>query len=101
MNSETAPSAIDHMAWLQVIRGGFVYIAMFWRPLLSGLNAVWRQVNELSALGPLVRKPLPVEVALELIRFVTLCPLAYMDFRLMTSELVTASDASSTGDEGA
>ena len=40
---------------------------------------------------------MPVEVALELLRFVTLCPLAYMDFRLATSELVTASDASTTG----
>ena len=82
---------------LQVVGGGFVYTAMFRRPLLSGLNAVWRQVTELGALGPLVRKPLPVEVALELIRFVTLCPLAYMDFRLSTSELVTASAASTTG----
>ena len=82
---------------LQVVGGGFVYIAMFRRPLLSGLNAVWRQVTELGALGPLVRRPLPVEVALELARFVTLTPLAYMDFRLATSELVTASDASTTG----
>ena len=82
---------------LQVIGGGFVYIAMFRRPLLSGLNAVWRQVTELSVLGPLTRRPLPVDVALELLRFVTLCPLAYMDFRLATSELVTASDASTTG----
>ena len=82
---------------LQVVGGGFVYIAMFRRPLLSGLNAVWRQVTELQPLGPMVRKPLPMEVALELLRFVSLSPLAYMDFRLETSEMFTASDASTTG----
>ena len=82
---------------LQVVGGGFVYIAMFRRPLLSGLNAIWKQVTELSAKGPLARRALPQEVALELLRFVALSPLAYMDFRLATSELVTASDASTTG----
>ena len=78
---------------LQVVGGGFVYIAMFRRPLLSGLNAVWKQVTDLGQFGPMVRKALPQEVALELLRFVALTPLAYMDFRLATSELVTASDA--------
>ena len=82
---------------LQVVGGGFVYIAMFRRPLLSGLNAVWRQVTELGKCGATVRRALPSEVALELLRFVALSPLAYMDFRLGTSELVTASDASTTG----
>ena len=82
---------------LQVVGGGFVYIAMFRRPLLSGLNAVWKQVTELGAKGPLARRTLPREVVLELLRFVALSPLAYMDFRLATSELVTASDASTTG----
>ena len=81
----------------QVVGGGFVYIAMFRRPLLSGLNAVWKQVTDLGKYGPVVRKALPQEVMLELLRFVVLCPLAYMDFRLATSELVTASDASTTG----
>lgn len=38
---------------LQVVGGGFVYIAMFCRPLLAGLNAVWRHVTELGSLGPL------------------------------------------------
>ena len=82
---------------LQVVGGGFVYIAMFRRPLLSGLNAIWKQVTELGVLGPRVRRSLPLEVSLELLRFVALVPLAYMDFRLDTSELVTASDASTTG----
>ena len=82
---------------LQVVEGGFVYIAMFRRPLLSGLNAVWKHVTELGARGPLARRTLPQEVMVELLRFVALRPLAYMDFRLSTSELVTASDASTTG----
>ena len=82
---------------LQVVGGGFVYVAMFRRPLLSGLNSIWRQVTDLGVLAPKVRRPLPPEVALELLRFVALVPLAYMDFRLSTSELVTASDASTTG----
>ena len=82
---------------LQVVGGGFVHIAMFRRPLLSGLNAVWKQVTELGTKGPLARRTLPQEVALELLRFVALSPLAYMDFRAATSELVTASDASTAG----
>lgn len=45
----------------------------------------------------MTRRTLPTEVALELLRFVALSPLAYMDFRLDISELVTASDASATG----
>ena len=82
---------------LQVVGGGFVYIAMFRRPLLSGLNAIWRQVTELGKFGPRCRQPLPIAVVFELMRFIALTPLAYMDFRLNTSELVTASDASTTG----
>ena len=82
---------------LQVVGGGFVYIAMFRRPLLSGLNAIWKQVTELAAKGPFVRRALPLEVVLEMLRFVALSPLAYMDFRLSTSDFVTASDASTTG----
>ena len=82
---------------LQVIGGGFVYIAMFRRPLLSGLNAIWRRVVELSKLKPTQRAPLGPEVEHELLRFVALIPLAYMDFRTPISEKVTASDASTTG----
>ena len=82
---------------LQVVGGGFVYIAMFRRPLLSGLNAVWKQITDLGKIGPVARRALPQEVMIELLRFVALSPLSYMDFRLSTSELVTASDASTTG----
>ena len=82
---------------LQVIGGGFVYIAMFRRPLLSGLNAIWRRVVELSALPSTQRAPLGAEVEHELLRFGALTPLAFMDFRTPISEKVTASDASTTG----
>ena len=82
---------------LQVIGGGFVYIAMFRRPLLAGLNALWRRVVELDKLRPSQRAPLGAEVEHELLRFVALTPLAFMDFRTPVSEKVTASDASTTG----
>ena len=82
---------------LQVIGGGFVYMAMFRRPLLAGLNAIWRRVVELGSLKPTQRAPLGSEVEHELLRFLALIPLAYMDFRTPISEKVTASDASTTG----
>ena len=85
------------MRELQVIGGGFVYIAMFRRPLLSGLNAIWRKITSMKELGSHVRQPLGKDVELELIRFVSLSPLAFMNFRLPVSEHVTASDASTTG----
>ena len=30
---------------LQIIGGGFVYVTMFRRPLLAGLNAIWRKFD--------------------------------------------------------
>ena len=82
---------------LQVIGGGFVYIAMFRRPLLSGLNAIWKKITSMKEVSGHVRHPLGKDVELELIRFVALSPLAFMNFRLPVSEYVTASDASTTG----
>lgn len=82
---------------LQVIGGGFVYMAMFRRPLLSGLNAIWRRIVELGEGGARRKEKLPVEVCHELLRFIAMVPLAYMDFRTAVSESVTASDASTTG----
>ena len=82
---------------MQVVCGGFVYFAMFRRPLLSALNAVWRFIDSLSCHPPVVRIPLPSEVRLELVRFCALVPLARLDFRLQVMGKVTASDASSTG----
>ena len=44
----------------QVIGGGFVYLAMFRRPLLGGLNALWKFIVELGHFPPVV--------ALEIVR---------------------------------
>ena len=82
---------------LQIIGGGFVYIAMFRRPLLSGLNAIWRRITSMKDQPPQLRQALGKEVEVELLRFVALSPLAFMNFRLPVSEHVTASDASSSG----
>ena len=81
----------------QVIGGGFVYFAMFRRPLLGALNAIWRFIVEFDGLPPFIRRPLPDSVRTELGRFVGLVPLAYMDFRCDISSRVTASDASEFG----
>ena len=82
---------------VQVVGGGLVYLAMFRRPLLGGLNAIWQFVLELDRFPPVTHLPLPFEVKLELMRFVGLAPLAVMDFRLSLDSMVSASDASTTG----
>lgn len=50
-----------------------------------------------EGLPPVVQLPLPPVVALELTRFLSLLPLAMMNFRLKIDPKVTASDASTTG----
>ena len=82
---------------LQIVGGGFVYIAMFRRPLLAGLNALWRRIIELDEGSHRRRGALGDAVELELVRFIALTPLAFMDFRTGISEEVTASDASTSG----
>ena len=82
---------------LQVVAGGLVYITMFRRPLLCALNEVWRHMEHLKGFPPVVSLAIPREVKLELVRFLSLVPLAQMDFRLVMHPQVTASDASSTG----
>ena len=82
---------------LQVLGGGLVYIAMFRRPLLSGLNQIWRCIVELEGRPVGYRAPLRREVVHELSRFVGLLPLGFSDLRAQPSCLVTASDASTTG----
>lgn len=82
---------------LQVIGGGMVYIAMFKRPLLCGLNQIWRQIVHLEGQPRWKRAPLRREVALELVRFLWLLPLAFMSLRSGADAKVTASDASSSG----
>eukprot|EP00438_Fugacium_kawagutii_P032052 Skav228736 [mRNA] locus=scaffold655:133080:141244:- [translate_table: standard] len=69
---------------------------MFRRPLLSGLNALWRAIVDRSD-HPSRRVPLPLAVSRELVRFVGLSPLAFVDFRSSIDGAVTASDASTTG----
>lgn len=82
---------------LQVVAGGLVYIAMFRRPLLPGLNSVWRAIVERESLSAYQRSPISPSVVRELVRFVGLLPLAEMDFRCPFDQNVTATDASTTG----
>lgn len=79
----------------QVVGGGLVYMSMFRRPLLGSLNAIWKFITGFS--HPSQRKVLPDPCKLEILRFVSLIPLAKLDFRLQFNEQVTCSDASSTG----
>ena len=82
---------------IQVVGGGFMYMSVFRRPLLGSLNAVWRFVEEFKHYPPVIKLEIPAEVRLEIARFISLVPLAQMDFRLEVSSEVTASDASTTG----
>ena len=81
---------------LQVVCGGFVYIAMFRRPLLGALNEVWRLMETLKK-KPGQRMDLTPPVLCELCRFILLLPLAQMEFRSRVAEQVTCSDASMYG----
>ena len=85
------------MKQMQIIGGGFVYMAMFRRPLLGSLNHIWQFIVECNGFPPVVQFPLPPEVKKELARFIGMIPLAYMDFRTEVSQVVTASDASESG----
>jgi hypothetical protein len=44
---------------LQVIAGGLVYICMFRRPLLCGLNAIWRHIETLKGDSAVARRAVP------------------------------------------
>ena len=82
---------------LQVACGGFVYIAMFRRPLLGSLNSVFEHMKSFDGEAPVVRLALPYQVKIEIARFILLSPLAQIDFRIPVDGEVTASDASTTG----
>ena len=82
---------------LQVVGGGLVYIAMFKRPMLSGLNQLWKKIVALDKKPPSFRALLGKEVVCELARFIGLLPLAFTSFRYPFDDQVTASDASTTG----
>ena len=81
---------------MQVVCGGLVYFAMFRRPTLGALNAVWRFIESFNEGGP-VHRALPVECRIEVLRFLGLLPLVRMNFRLGVHSMATCSDASSTG----
>ena len=86
-----------HQKQLQVVCGGLIYCAMFRRPMLGMLNAVWRFIMQFEGEPPVVKRPLPNAVRLELIRFICAVPLAQMNLRAMVRGDVTASDASEWG----
>eukprot|EP00438_Fugacium_kawagutii_P004839 Skav221060 [mRNA] locus=scaffold3118:62102:67689:+ [translate_table: standard] len=81
----------------QVVGGGFVYIAMFRRPLLGALNHIWKFITRCDSHPPVVRHFIPAEMKAEVARFIALTPLAFVDFRVSPSPVVTASDASEYG----
>lgn len=82
---------------LQVVGGGLVYICMFRRPLLCSLNELWRVVVSLEGSGRGRRVAVSWVLAHELVRFLCLVPLAYMNLRAGFDDQVLASDASSSG----
>ena len=82
---------------LQVIGGGFVYMAMFRRPLLGCLNAIWQAIVAFEGYPPCVRMDIPVSVKREVARFISLVPLAAVSFRHDIDAVVSASDASEYG----
>ena len=55
---------------LQVVGGGFVYIAMFKRLLLASLNQIWRMIVEAEQNDPWKRQWLERVVMVELVRFI-------------------------------
>jgi hypothetical protein len=85
---------------MQIVGGGLVYMSMFRRPLLGGLNHIWRFIVSCEGSPPAVKFKLLPEVKQEVARFIGFIPLAYMDFRCQISLMVSASDASESGGGG-
>eukprot|EP00438_Fugacium_kawagutii_P016505 Skav226384 [mRNA] locus=scaffold1028:952:4557:- [translate_table: standard] len=82
---------------LQVVGGGLVYLCMFKRPLLCGLNKLWKVIVGLEGAPRSWKVPLCKELTVELVRFLALLPLAYINLRAGFAKEVTASDASLQG----
>ena len=82
---------------MQVVCGGFVYCSMFRRALLGLLNRVWTFISEFEFDPPVIKRDLPYQVRLEMIRFIGCVPLAQMSLRSPMRGDVTASDASEYG----
>ena len=81
----------------QVVAGGLVYISMFRRPIVGCLNQVWQFIERFRGYPPFIKFAIPDGVKLEIARFICLIPLAKLNFGLLVSGEVTASDASTTG----
>lgn len=81
----------------QVVGGGFVYLAMFRRPLLGSLNSIWNFIVSFDGMPPFIKQEMPAAVKLEVARFIGLSPLAMVNLRSDLSTCVTASDASEYG----
>ena len=69
---------------------------MFRRPLLGCLNSVWQLIESFNQ-SDSGAKPFPAHCKAEILKFVSLVPLARLYFRLPFHEQVTCSDASSSG----
>lgn len=82
---------------LQVVCGGLVYMAMFRRPLLGSLNHVWTFIESFREGSPRFRV-LPPVCRLEILRFLSLSPLARFDFRMAVDPIVSCSDAFTSGE---
>eukprot|EP00438_Fugacium_kawagutii_P010880 Skav219195 [mRNA] locus=scaffold3890:43452:50879:- [translate_table: standard] len=82
---------------LQVVVGGFVYMATFRRPVLGSLHEVWRFMESFRHQPPVVQLELPELVVKEVVRFLCLVPLCQMFFGSKLSPMVSCSDASQTG----
>lgn len=82
---------------LQVIGGGLVYICMFRRPMLCALNELWKVIVALEGKASGQAVMLTRVLAHELVRFLCLIPLGFMNLRAGFDEQVVASDASSSG----
>lgn len=80
---------------MQMLVGGLVYLFSFRRPLMAILGEVWQFIASFG--NDKVYKPLPHEVREELFASFFVSSMAYMDFRLETDHVVTASDASESG----
>eukprot|EP00435_Cladocopium_sp_Y103_P015411 s1282_g3.t1 len=80
---------------MQMVAGGMVYLFSFRRPLMSLLNEVWHYIASFK--NDQDFKPIPALVKQELCAAFFLTSLAFMNFRLPASPIVTASDASEQG----
>ena len=80
---------------LQVVCGGLVYFTSFRKPLLCGLNEVWKAMEEMKKFPPVINHPLSDKVVSELVRFLCLLPLAQISMRVPTQGMVTCREVAS------